>query len=100
TDEPPAVCAAPSTRRVALGAGGTERLEPARPPLEGEGADTPVRGRRSRQVAGRTVDEDPAPGGAALEPGGHVHEVAGDHPLAERADGDGRLPGRDGGPRL
>ena len=36
--------------------------------------------------------------GQRLDPGGGVHEVAGDHALADGADGDRGLAGEDAGP--
>ena len=48
---------------------------------------------------GRLADEDLAGSAARLEPAGGVDQVAGDHPLADRADVDGRLAAHHRGPR-
>ena len=48
----------------------------------------------------RFADEDGAGGGHGLEPGGGVHQVAGDHSLVGRAERDRRLAGQDSDPGL
>src|SRR5207342_3907389 len=48
---------------------------------------------------GRLADEDAAGLGGGLDPRCGVHEVAGDHPLADGADGDRGLAREDAGPR-
>ena len=56
--------------------------------------------RRAGGAHGRLADEDRARIGDALEPGGGVDEVAGDHALVRCAERDRRLPGQDPGARL
>ena len=53
-----------------------------------------------RGALGGLADEDGAGRRHRLEPGRGVHHVAGDHPLADRADRDGGLAGEDAGPQL
>ena len=58
------------------------------------------RDRRARGALRRLADEDGAGRRDRLQPAGGVDEVAGDHALVRRADGDGRLAGQDAGARL
>ena len=55
------------------------------------------RDRRRRQAMGRLTDEHGSGRGSALEPGGGVDQVARDHPLPCRAEGDGGFAGEDAG---
>ena len=56
--------------------------------------------RAGRHPVGRVVDQDGPRPGRRLEPRGRVDDVARDHPLADGADGDGRLPADDACPGL
>ncbi len=58
------------------------------------------RDRAARRPLGRLAHEDRSRLGSALEPAGGVHEVAGDHALVRRAQGDRRFAGHDAGARL
>ena len=53
--------------------------------------------RLADHVARHIVDEDGAWFGRLLQPRGGVHQVAGDHALAPRVEGDCSLPGGNGG---
>src|SRR4029453_7954316 len=55
-------------------------------PLELEGTRVPVDDRLLGRTASRVADEDRAGLGRRLDPRGRVHEVAGDHALALRAE--------------
>ena len=55
---------------------------------------------RGRGPLRRLADEDGARRRDRLEPAGGVDEVAGDHALVRRAEGDGRLAGQDAGAGL
>ena len=52
------------------------------------------------RALGRLADEHGPGRGDRLEPAGRVDEVAGDHALVRRADGDGGLAGQDAGAGL
>ena len=57
------------------------------------------RDRAADRAVGRLVDEDGPGARRGLEARGRVDDVAGHHPLADRADGDRRLAADDAGPR-
>ncbi len=54
--------------------------------------------RPRRDPMGGVVDQDRPGSGRGLESRGRVHDVAGDHPLADRADGHGGLAAHHPGP--
>ena len=103
---------------VAADEGGLERVAPVAPADLGHDPDGPpggnghglaleqqLTGRLEHdgpggRAVGRLADEDGPGLGDRLQPAGGVHEVAGDHALVGRAEGDRGLAGQDPGARL